>query len=474
MPALEGAAISSTTLSAFLRFALVLAVAALPACGGGGGGGGAALITGPEGNYSCDVEGQKAFVLDVAQDWYLWYEELASPDPADFDNASTYLAALTAPLAEDFRDPGYSYLTTPAEDAANLNSGAFVGFGFRFGIDLDGRYLVSDAYESGNAFAAGFRRGAEILAVDAGDGYRTMREYEEEGASLGEVFGPSESGVERGFRLGIGEDVFELVVAKSELDVPPLASAPLMIERPGLPPAGYIHLRSFTRSAIDELDQAFETLSAEGISDYIIDLRYNSGGLVDVAERFLDILGGEIADRELAYRLAHNDKRQAENYEYRFDQRRTSVLPLRIAFITSETTASASEQLINSLAPYVELALIGSDTSGKAVGQYAFDQAGCDTRLRLVAFEMENADGLGAFYTGLADTGRFTVCTRLDVFSGAFGSLDESLTAGAMAWLNEGACPAMPASVSPVMGISRGAAPITGFDLPDRRSHWMQ
>jgi C-terminal processing protease CtpA/Prc len=448
----------------------------LPACGGGGGGGGdgAFLITGPGGSSSCDVEGQKAFVLDVAQDWYLWYDELAPVDPADFENASTYLSALTAPLAEDFRDPGFSYLTTPAEDAANLNSGTFVGFGFRYGIDLDGSYLISDAFESGNAFAAGFRRGAEILAVDAGDGYRTMREYEEEGASLDEIFGPSEAGLERGFRLGIDGDVVELVVAKSELDVPPLASAPLMIERQGLPPSGYIHLRSFTQTAIDELDQAFETLSTEGISDYVIDLRYNSGGLVDVAERFLDILGGEIADRQLAYRLAHNDKRQAENYEYRFDQRRSSVLPLRIAFITSETTASASEQLINSLAPYVELALIGSDTAGKAVGQYAFDQASCDTRLRLVSFEMENAAGLGAFYTGLADTGRYTLCTGQDVFSGAFGTPDESLTAGAMAWLNEGACPTIPASVSRARRVSRGAAPITGFDLPDRRSQWVQ
>ena len=41
-----------------------------------------------------------------------------------------YLAALTAPLAADSRDPGFSYLTTRAEDEANFTSGAFVGFGF--------------------------------------------------------------------------------------------------------------------------------------------------------------------------------------------------------------------------------------------------------------------------------------------------------------------------------------------------------
>ena len=46
--------------------------------------------------------------------------------------------------------------------------------------------------------------------------------------------------------------------------------------------------------------------------------------------------------------------------------------PLRIAFITTGATASASELVINSLAASCEVVLIGEDTLGKAVGQYAF------------------------------------------------------------------------------------------------------
>ena len=105
----------------------------------------------PPATAACGAEAQKDFVLEVANDWYLWYDELAIVDPADFETASDYLAALTAPLAEDFRDPGFSYLTTQAEDRANFTSGAFVGFGFRYAIDDAGRYLISDAFEGGPA-----------------------------------------------------------------------------------------------------------------------------------------------------------------------------------------------------------------------------------------------------------------------------------------------------------------------------------
>lgn len=431
----------------------------------------------PVASDSCGVESQQAFVLAVAEDWYLWYDEMASVDADDFDTAAAYLAALTAPLAADSRDPGFSYLTTVAEDEANFTSGAFVGFGFRFAIDDDGRYFISDAFEGAPAFQAGFRRGAQMLAVDSGDGYVTMQDYEEQGATLDTVFGDSIEGLERGFRMRIDGETLEFIVAKDELDVPPLASAPRALQRPGLPPVGYIHLRSFTLTAEPELEDVFAELAVQGITDFVVDLRYNSGGLVDVADRFLDLLGGEIAGGEVAYRVSHNQKRVSENVEYRFNDRADSASPLRIAFITSEATASASELMINSLEPFVEVALIGSDTSGKAVGQYAFDQRGCDTRLRMVAFETVNGEDFGGFYTGLADTGRFTLCALEDDFTGAFGSTDDALTAGALSWLGEGACPVTTATngINTAAQRRRGTVSLSeSMNRPDRRSLWVQ
>ncbi|MEM1142038.1 MAG: S41 family peptidase [Pseudomonadota bacterium] len=457
-------------------FAWGIAVALLSACGGGGGGGGTAPVPpvfGSIGSASCDANAQKQFVRDVAQDWYLWFDEMAAVSPDSFATAEEYLEALTAPLAEDFRDPGFSYLTTVAEDEANFTSGAFVGFGFRFAIDDTGRYFISDSFEDAPAFEAGFRRGAELLAVDSGSGYITMQEYENQGTPLASVFGDAEEGLQRGFRLRIDDTTRDVLVSKRELDVPPLADAPRLLERLGLSPVAYLHLRSFTRSAEPELDAAFATFADQGVTDVIVDLRYNSGGLVAVANRLLDLLGGEIGAGEVAYRIQHNSKRQSENRNYEFARRASTTAPIRIVFLTGEATASASELLINSIEPFADVALIGSDTSGKAVGQYAFDQDGCDTRLRLVAFETVNGEGFGGFYTGLVDTGRFTLCSVEDEFTGSFGSNTESLTAGALGWLNEGACPLSANSVSQ-RGLRRGDSPLLPQNRPDRRSLWVQ
>lgn len=454
----------------------------LAACGGGGGGGGNGgslsppPTTPPPATASCDVESQKDFVLAVADDWYLWYDEMASVSQADFTTAEAYLAALTAPLAQDFRDPGFSYLTTRAEDEANFTSGAFVGFGFRFAIDDAGRYLISDTFGGGPAFRAGFVRGAELLAVDTGSGFVTMREYEEQGDSLDTIFGGPVDGLERGFRMLIEGETVEFVVRKEELDVPPLAAAPRTLARPGLTPVAYIHLRSFTLSANSELDAVFAELAGQGITDFVIDLRYNGGGLVDVADRFLGLLGGQVAGGEIAYKLSHNDKRAAENAESDFIDQPNSAAPLRIAFLTSDATASASELMINSLEPFVEVVLVGGDTSGKAVGQYAFDQNGCETRLRMVAFETVNGEDFGGYYTGLVDTGRFTLCAVEDEFTGAFGSADEALLAGALSWLNDGVCPAEVGVSSSAnnRSLRRGPPPIRGVNRADRRSSWVQ
>ena len=97
--------------------------------------------------------------------------------------------------------------------------------------------------------------------------------------------------------------------------------------------------------------------------------------------------------------------------------------------------------MINGLAPEVELVLVGRDTRGKVVGQYAFDQEGCDTRLRLVAFELVNGEGQGGYYNGLGSTGRFTLCAAGDDVTRGFGDPEETSLGVALAWLNEGACP---------------------------------
>lgn len=457
-----------------------MAVFLLVACGGGGGGsgstGGGSTATPPVAN-SCDVDGQKDFVTSVTQDWYLWYDELADVNPANYATAQGYLSALTAPLGADSRDPGFSYITTITEDEARFTSGAYVGFGFRFDLDATNRMFFADVFQESPAGEAGFNRGNEVLAIDTGSGFETIAELAERGATVEELFGASAAGVERTFRISQAGRVFEATITKRELDTPPLAVEPLLIEREGLSPVGYLNLRGFTTSANEPLANASAVFRDAGVTDLVIDFRYNGGGLLDVADRLLDLMAGQLAQGEESFRLAHNDKRAAEYDEgARFAPQPNSMAPLRIAFITTGSTASASELVINSLAPHIEVVLVGEDTLGKAVGQYAFDQPDCDTRLRLVAFEIVNGEGLGGYYTGLLDTGRFTLCPAVDDITRAFGDPEEASLSRALDWLNGNTCAtAVTSSRSASRSLPQPSWSVAAQpELPFGQSPWIQ
>jgi hypothetical protein len=113
---------------------------------------------------------------------------------------------------------------------------------------------------------------------------------------------------------------------------------------------------------------------------------------------------------------------------------------VRIAFLTTDGTASASEINVNVMRTYVETAIVGGDTFGKPVGQVAFDLANsCPDRLRLVTFKTVNADGAGDFYDGLASSMQFA-CAADDTLGAPLGDVADNLTQAAMQWIGTGAC----------------------------------
>ena len=81
---------------------------------------------------------------------------------------------------------------------------------------------------------------------------------------------------------------------------------------------------------------------------------------------------------------------------------------------------------------------MGSETSGKAVGQYAFDldADNCETRMRLIAFEIQNGEGQGGYFTGLVSTGRFTFFEAADDATRPFADAQEDSFAAAFNWLS--------------------------------------
>ncbi|MGA0150752.1 MAG: S41 family peptidase, partial [Luminiphilus sp.] len=351
-------------------------------------------------------------------------------------------------------------MTTITEDETSISSGAYIGFGFRSQTTAT-RLFIIDVFESGPAYAAGVRRGMELIAVDTGAGFETLEELSARGASNEEIFGATEVGVSRIFRFLDQEEELEIEVVKEELSPPALAGEPLLIERAGLSPVGYLHFRQFIDAALDPADGYFSLSDAsrlfneEDVTDLIVDLRYNGGGLLSVADTMMDLLAGITAEGDPSYKVQVNDQHPDYNEDESnwgiFDRLPDTASPIRIAFITSGGTASASELVINGLDPHVEVVLVGADTYGKQVGQGRWDmhesiegleRADCDIALRLTAFELVNGENQGDYHQiGLAGTGRFTLCAAEEDISKAFGDPEETLVATAMDWFESGACP---------------------------------
>lgn len=413
----------------------------LAACGGGGSGGG--NDGGGDSSGACGETARKQWVLDVTRDWYLFPETLpATVDLAAYATAEGLLDALTATARSQGKDRYFSYLTTRAAENSLFDEGEFVGFGFRTRTDDGNRPIVLDVYEASPAAAAGLRRGDEIVAVDAGSGYVAVSQSLVGGVTITDLLGPATAGVTRGLRILRNGSTFDTSMTKRTVTLDPVPNdfGTAVLPLAGTTGVGYVHLRSYISTADAQLRTAFATLRAQGLQYFIVDLRYNGGGLVSTAQLIDDLLGADRATSDVQYKMVHNAARSSQNATVRFQPQAQSVAPVRIAFLTTAATASASEININTMKPWVEIAIVGSDTLGKPVGQYAFDLSNsCEDRLRLIAFKTVNALDQGDYYDGLASSVPFA-CAAPDTPDAPMGAVDDSMVEEAMYWLGNGAC----------------------------------
>ena len=426
-----------TTLSFQRTLAAAAAGAAafLAACGGGDGGGSV-----PGG---CTAAGQKNFVRDVTDDWYLFPETLpATIDPGAYATAADFLDALTATARAQSRDRFFSYLTTPQADSSFLQAGQFVGFGFRTRIDGD-RLLIPEVYEDSPAEDGGLARGTEITHIDSGNGYVPVATILQTDPNLEQAFGAATEGVQRGLRfVPVGGQQQESVFVKRIVTiapVPPGSTRILALPSNPAVPVGYVNLRTFISTAEAPLRSAYAQFRAQGVQYFIVDLRYNGGGLVSIADLIGDLTGDARGSSDVFENMRFNPQRSGNDSVRRFIDQPQSVDPVRIAFITTGGTASASELVVNAMKPWAEVAIVGADTYGKPVGQTAFDLNGCNLRLRLVSFRITNADEEGDYYEGLAATLPFA-CAADDDLTRDPWDPNESSMAEALGWLGTGAC----------------------------------
>ena len=464
-----------------LSFAMVLS-----ACGGGGGSGsvitppptGATPTPTPTAVAGCSLRERQDWAAAQLNEWYLFPETLpANLSPAAYGSVDDYIDALTATARAQGRDRYFTYLTSIAEENAYYASGSSAGYGFRLAYDsAGGRIFVAEAFEGAPALNAGIDRGAQIVAI--GTSTATRRTVSSILASQGtagvtEALGPSAVGTTRVLRISDAAGTRDLTVAMADFALTPVSSRyGAKVLDDGGRKVGYVNLRTFISTADPALRAAFAQFKAAGITQVIVDLRYNGGGLVSIAQLLGDLMGANRTTTDVFDYMVFRPEKSAEN-ETRFFQPKTeSIAPTRIAFIGTGGTASASELVVNAFVPYLHAnaGLIGTNTYGKPVGQIAVDRAACDDRLRVIAFATQNAAHQGNYFNGLASTVEAS-CRAGDDISLPLGDPREASTRAALDFLAGRSCTAITSSGPSTLAL-RTATAETARELltPERPS----
>ena len=432
-------------------------MALLAACGGGGGSGGGGGNSGPPTSggpapapAACSTLDRQQWAEAQIDEWYLFPETLpANRDPSGFATVRAYIDNLTATARGQGRDRFFTFITSITEENAFFQSGSNAGFGIRLSYDDAGqRLFISEAFEGAPALAAGVDRGTEILAIGtSANDLRTISQIVASGgaSAITDALGPSSAGVQRVLRVtDAANGTRNLSITKADYDLEPVSSRyGAQVITDGGREIGYLNLRTFISTADDALTDAFNDFKARGITEFIIDFRYNGGGLVSTAELFGDLLARNRMSDVFSRTSYRPSKSQFDSVK-RFEVKSASVAPTRIAFIGTGSTASASELVINAFIPFLgsDLALIGSDTFGKPVGQVGLDRDQCDDRLRVVAFATENSAGNADYFTGLANSVDVS-CAAGDDVSFPLGDPRENSVARALDFLAGRTCQAI-------------------------------
>lgn len=404
------------------RFAAGLAVLVLAGCGGSSGGD----------DGGCGIVEQNEFVYRTMQDLYLWSDEVPAVDPAAFGSPEALLDALRVP------QDSFSFIRSIAEDDALLGDGQFVGIGVRSDQPAPEELRIVEVFEGGPADRAGLDRGDRILSVN---GRPIAEVLADEGFSA--ALGPAEVGVEVDltWRTPAGTER-AATVTKAVVTIPPVARVDVLDTAAG--PVGYLVFRTFVETAAGPLEDAFATFKSAGVAQVVIDLRYNTGGLLSIAQLLADLAGGAGAAGAPIYSLEYNAANSDRNRTVLFRDRANSLDPVRLIFITTGRTASASEMVINALEPFYDVVLVGERTFGKPVGQDGVTF--CDQVLRAVTFRTVNALGEGDFFDGLpAD------CPAADDLDTPLGDPAEASLAEALYVAVNGACSGPAATAPPTL-----------------------
>ena len=134
----------------------------------------------------------------------------------------------------------------------------------------------------------------------------------------------------------------------------------------------------------------FNKFKAEGVEEFVLDLRYNGGGLVTCAQILSWMLAPQNAIGQPFCKVVYNDVVNIKN-TYNIESCEANINIPRLFVLTSFRTASASEAIINGLRPFYDVILIGGTTEGKNVGSVTLSDDKYEYELHPIVCQIYNS-----------------------------------------------------------------------------------
>ncbi|HEX8032048.1 MAG TPA: S41 family peptidase, partial [Vicinamibacterales bacterium] len=247
---------------------------------------------------SCTTTSQNLWVRDQLNLYYYWYQFLTpGVNPATFNSPEAYLEAVRyRPI-----DNSFSFITPAASNDAFYSDSQFIGYGFGNQTTTDG-IRVLQVYDDSPASEVGLSRGDRIISVN-GQSVASMIAA----GTIGNAFGAAEVGVASTIEWDTPAGARRSARMVKRLVTIPTVSLTSVTTVDGRK-VGYLFFRNFVQPSTAALSDAFAALKTAGVTELILDLRYNGGGLVDVAVHLASLIGGSRTSGQVMLNYVHNDK----------------------------------------------------------------------------------------------------------------------------------------------------------------------
>jgi carboxyl-terminal processing protease len=308
-----------------------------------------------------------------------------------------------------------------------------------FGTDNNYRLYIKAVYPGSSAAEKGLTRGAEITTID---GTRIGTNFQSEKVLINDLLDNTiPSANLKG--LKVDGSAFDVTLNRTSYTSSPVYKSKVF--NVNGKKVGYVHLGRFSRLTNAEssnpsdtnLDPVFAKFASEGLTDLIVDLRYNGGGYVSTAEHLINLIAPSTATGVMYKEVYNKTLREINrnttilknqpltdasgnvrydtngkmltyaNVDYTIAGNTANFKKVgglsgikNIVFIVTGNTASASELTINALKPFVNVKLVGTTTYGKPVG---FFPVTIENRYDVYfsMFETLNSKDEGKYYAGM-------------------------------------------------------------------------